>query len=63
LEQDADVVLLLHRPEKYSLRDENGRSTKGILEIAHAKNRQIDSGQVAELYYSTELRRYLDPNK
>lgn len=59
IEQDADVILLLHRPEHYSKTDSMGKSTKGILEIAHAKNRQIDSGQVIQLQWGDTLKRYI----
>lgn len=59
IEQDADVILLLHRPEHYAKIDSMGRSTAGILEIAHAKNRQIDSGQVIQLQWGKNLFRYI----
>lgn len=40
IEQDADMVLFIYRPEYYKLEeDENGRSTQGIAEIDVAKNR------------------------
>lgn len=40
IEQDADMVLFIYRPEYYELdQDENGNSTKGIAEISVAKNR------------------------
>ncbi len=59
IEQDADVILLLHRPEHYNKTDSMGRSTVGVLEIAHAKNRQIDSGQVIQLQWGDTLKRYI----
>ncbi len=40
IEQDADMVLFLYRPEYYGLtEDENGNSTAGIAEIIIAKHR------------------------
>jgi len=46
IEQDADKVLFLHRPEYYNItEDENGNSTNGVADIIIAKNRDgaIDS--------------------
>lgn len=43
IEQDADKVLFIHRPEYYGIKeDEEGKTTKGVAEIIIAKNR---SGQ------------------
>ncbi|MFN5785020.1 MAG: DnaB-like helicase C-terminal domain-containing protein, partial [Flavobacteriia bacterium] len=40
IEQDADKVLFLYRPEYYGfLQDEEGNSTQGISELILAKNR------------------------
>ncbi len=39
IEQDADMVVFIHRPEKYGMDLENGASSKGIAEIILAKNR------------------------
>jgi replicative DNA helicase len=40
IEQDADLVLFIHRPEKYGLiEDGRGNSTKGLAEIIIAKHR------------------------
>lgn len=40
IEQDADMVLFIYRPEYYGLtEDENGNSTKGKAEVIIAKNR------------------------
>src|SRR5690554_688668 len=40
IEQDADLVLFIHRPEYYGLTvDEEGNSTVGLAEIIIAKNR------------------------
>src|SRR5690606_4929268 len=40
IEQDADVVIFLYRPEYYGVtKDENGNSTEGLLENIIAKHR------------------------
>ena len=40
IEQDADMVMFIYRPEYYQLtEDENGQSTQGLAEISVAKNR------------------------
>jgi len=40
IEQDADMVLFIYRPEYYKIdQDENGESTSGVTEIIIAKNR------------------------
>jgi replicative DNA helicase len=40
IEQDADMVMFIYRPEYYDLNeDENGQSTQGLAEIIVAKNR------------------------
>lgn len=45
LEQDADVVILLHRPDKYGITSyEDGRSTANTVNVIVAKNRQGETG-------------------
>jgi replicative DNA helicase len=40
IEQDADVVMFLYRPEYYDIHeDEKGQSTKDMAEVIIAKNR------------------------
>lgn len=40
IEQDADIVVFLHRPEYYGItEDENGNSTAGIAQVIFAKHR------------------------
>jgi replicative DNA helicase len=40
IEQDADIVMFLHRPEYYGMNaDANGNSTKGLAQIIIAKQR------------------------
>jgi len=47
LEQDADLVLFIHRPEKYDIfEDEKGNSLVGLAEIILAKHRNGAVGDV-----------------
>jgi replicative DNA helicase len=47
IEQDADLVLFIHRPEKYGfIEDEDGNSLKGMAEIIIAKHRNGALGDV-----------------
>jgi replicative DNA helicase len=47
IEQDADMVMFIHRPEKYGLmEDENGNSLRGLAEIILAKHRNGPIGDV-----------------
>jgi len=48
IEQDADLVAFLYRPEYYQLKeyDVDGRSTDGLVEFILAKHRNGDTGTV-----------------
>jgi replicative DNA helicase len=47
IEQDADMVVFIHRPEKYGImEDEEGNSLRGIAEIIVAKHRNGALGDV-----------------
>ena len=47
IEQDADMVLFLYRPEYYGLtEDEDGNPTQGVGEIIIAKHRNGETGSV-----------------
>ncbi|RYG12825.1 MAG: replicative DNA helicase, partial [Chitinophagaceae bacterium] len=47
IEQDADMVLFLYRPEYYGItEDENGRSNAGVGEVIIGKNRHGETGIV-----------------
>jgi replicative DNA helicase len=47
IEQDADMVLFLYRPEYYGLtEDENGLATQGVGEVIIAKHRNGETGTV-----------------
>jgi replicative DNA helicase len=54
IEQDADVVFLLHRSK-----DELGGLSQ-TLEITMAKNRQLGSQPPISLYFDTKTHRYMD---
>lgn len=60
IEQDADLVLFIHRPEKYGLEeDAEGNATKGVAEIIIAKHR---NGPVTDvkLKFIEELAKFTD---
>lgn len=53
LEQDADMVLFLYRPEYYDIKEyENGSSTKDILEIQFAKTRMGSKDDALKVGYN-----------
>ena len=58
IEQDADIVLFIHRPERYGLdTTEDGMPTKGLAQIIIAKHR---NGEVTDvnLRFRQELARF-----
>lgn len=58
IEQDADLVIFIHRPEYYGLdTDEEGMSLKGIAEIIVAKHRNGPVGDV-QLKFTKEYARF-----
>jgi replicative DNA helicase len=44
IEQDADVVMFIYRPEKYGILDDNGNTQEGIAELIIAKHRNGPTG-------------------
>ena len=63
IEQDADMVCLIHRPEYYKLyKDENGRDMRGMAEIIIAKHRNGAVGTVV-LRFRGEYARFQDPEE
>tara|TARA_Y100000593_G_scaffold88103_1_gene169798 strand:- start:765 stop:2051 length:1287 start_codon:yes stop_codon:yes gene_type:complete len=47
IEQAADVVILIHRPEYYGIKhDDTGNDTKGMANIIFAKGRNIGVGEI-----------------
>ncbi len=62
IEQDADLVLFIHRPEYYKIDlTEDGLSTKGLAEIIIAKNRHGAVDDV-RLEFIPELTKFTDRN-
>ncbi len=60
IEQDADMVLFIHRPEYYGFDvDEEGNSLAGIAEIIIAKHRSGATGDV-QLKFQKELTKFVD---
>ncbi len=60
IEQDSDIVLFIHRPEKYGItEDEEGNSTKNLAEIIIAKHR---NGAITDirLKFINELAKFTD---
>lgn len=56
IEQDADVVLLLHRPEYYENDPEKKAEVKGKAELIVAKQRNGPTGMVPLTFFSEFLR-------
>ena len=62
IEQDADVVCFIHRPEKYGfLEDEEGNSLVGLAEIIIAKHRNGALGDV-RLRFKDKLAKFAELN-
>ncbi len=65
IEQDADIVCFIHRPEYYRItEDEQGNSLVGIAEIIVAKHRNGPTG-IANMRFDGEYARFqnLDDNR
>lgn len=61
IEQDADMVLFVHRPEYYKIyADENGRDLHGMAQIIIAKHRKGATGEVL-LTFRGEYTRFENP--
>ena len=60
IEQDADLVIFIHRPEYYGLDvDDEGNSLKGIAEIIVAKHRNGAVGDI-QLKFIREYAKFTD---
>jgi replicative DNA helicase len=60
IEQDADMVCFIHRPEYYKIyEDERGNSLKGIAEIIIAKHRNGATGDV-RLRFKSEFAKFIN---
>ena len=61
IEQDADMVLFVHRPEYYHiLQDEKGNDLHGMAQIIIAKHRKGATGDVL-LNFRGEYTRFSNP--
>jgi DnaB: replicative DNA helicase len=61
IEQDADMVLFVHRPEYYHIyQDEKGNDLHGMAQIIIAKHRKGSVGDVL-LNFRGEFTRFQDP--
>ncbi len=57
IEQDADLVLFIHRPEYYGMtEDETGNSLRGIAEIIIAKHRNGATGDIQLRFYNEQAK-------
>ena len=62
IEQDADIVSFIYRPEYYQImEDENGNSTKGMAQIIVSKHRNGALGEV-NLRFVGEFSKFADPD-
>jgi replicative DNA helicase len=62
IEQDADIVSFIYRPEYYQImEDENGASTKGMATIIVSKHRNGALGEV-NLRFVGEFSKFCDPD-
>ena len=58
IEQDADIVVFIHRPEKYNLfQDSNGNDLRGKAEIILGKHRNGETG-IVNLRFRGEFARF-----
>ncbi len=63
IEQDADIVMFIHRPEYYQIYEyENGESTLGMADIILAKHRNGAVGDV-HLKFIAQFASFVDKNK
>ena len=61
IEQEADVVIFLHRPEYYRIyNDDNGRDLHGMAQVVIAKHRKGATGDVL-LTFRSEFTRFENP--
>ena len=57
IEQDADLVIFINRPEKHGItEDEEGRSLAGIAEIIIAKHRNGSTGDIQLRFYDNQAK-------
>ena len=57
IEQDADIVMFIHRPEMYEPLDRDGNSNEGKAELIVAKHRNGPTGSM-DLYFHKHFTRF-----
>jgi len=63
IEQDADIVMFLYRPEYYgNTEDESGHSTHGLAEVIISKHRNGPMGKI-NLKYTAGLTKFTNPDE
>ena len=63
IEQAADVVMLIYRPEYYGIEyNDDGKESKGTANIIFAKGRNIGVGEVT-LKFKSEITKFIDYEK
>lgn len=63
IEQDADIVEFIYRPEYYDIyEDEDGNNTHGLAQVVHAKNRH-GATLTIDLEFKAENVKFIDPKK
>ena len=63
IEQAADVVILIYRPEYYGIEfDDNGNKTKGTANIIFAKGRNIGVGEIT-LTFKSDITKFINNEK
>tara|TARA_R110000796_G_scaffold17226_8_gene53242 strand:- start:4055 stop:5341 length:1287 start_codon:yes stop_codon:yes gene_type:complete len=59
IEQAADIVILVYRPEYYGITESEGSNTRGLAEIIFAKGRNIGVGKV-NMKFIPNLTKFID---
>jgi len=59
IEQAADIVVLVYRPEYYGITESEGENTRGLAEIIFAKGRNIGIGKI-NMKFIPNLTKFVD---
>ena len=62
IEQDADIVMFIHRPEYYDNKENPNPELKGKAQLIIAKHRNGAVGQI-ELLFQNNITKFKNPNK
>jgi replicative DNA helicase len=60
IEQDADTVMMIYRPEYYGIREEDGKNRVGVAEIVVGKQRNGGVG-TEDLRFEKAKAKFVDP--